>query len=117
MSEGEDFESRAQQVLQCVENEGTYHTHTNNKDYEALCSALSEVRDDTEIVHTTEYATFLKAMHGALVIVLEKIKPQFEHYEDAQDKHKARNTCLEILQRLPCNEVRSFTLYSYLIRF
>jgi transformation/transcription domain-associated protein len=69
---------------------------------------LSEVRDAIEIVHTSEYAGFLRAMHGVLLSVLQNVSPQFEHQADAQDGQKARNTALEILQRLPSNEVCFF---------
>lgn len=61
----------------------------------------TELRDSIEIVHTSEYLNFLKAFFPAFRRVLAGTKPQFKD----GDEHKLRNTVLEILNRLPHNEV------------
>lgn len=61
----------------------------------------TELRDSIEIVHTSEYLNFLKAFFPAFRRVLAGTKPQFKDC----DEHKLRNAILEILNRLPHNEV------------
>eukprot|EP00897_Mesotaenium_endlicherianum_P005503 jgi/Mesen1/4981/ME000248S04265 len=62
----------------------------------------TEVRDSIEIAHTSEYQNFLKSYFRVFWQVLTQItKPQLTDSAD----HKVRNVILEILNRLPHNEV------------
>jgi transformation/transcription domain-associated protein len=63
--------------------------------------ATEEVRDKIEIVHTSEYQNFLKAYFPVFQQLLLETKPQSTETVE----HKLRNVLLEILNRLPHNEV------------
>eukprot|EP00959_Pyramimonas_sp_CCMP1952_P428520 8975654-Pyramimonas_sp.AAC.1 len=68
---------------------------------EKLKLATEEVRDKIEVVHSSEYGNFLKAYFPAFKQLLTETKPQSTETEE----HKLRNVLLEILNRLPHNEV------------
>ena len=61
----------------------------------------TEVRDAIEIVNTSEYPKFLAAYLPAFQKVLETVPPQLADTPE----HKLRNVVLEILNRLPHNEI------------
>lgn len=61
----------------------------------------TEVRDAIEIVNTSEYPKFLAAYLPAFQKVLESVPPQAED----SPEHKLRNVVLEMLNRLPHNEI------------
>lgn len=71
---------------------------------------VTEVKDNIEIVHTQEYETFLKYLFPAFRKVLEELTspPRFTE----GPLQKIRYVVLEILYRLPYNEVSHKIHYS-----
>eukprot|EP00898_Chlorokybus_atmophyticus_P003741 jgi/Chlat1/4368/Chrsp29S04524 len=64
--------------------------------------AATEIRDIIEVVHTSEYPNFLSSFCRPVCQLLMKTSPQ----KTAENlEHKLRNVLLEILNRLPHNEV------------
>lgn len=61
----------------------------------------TEIRDNIEIVHTAEYRNFLQYLFPVFYNVLRQGQPQFN---DGPDQ-KIRNIILEILNRLPNNDL------------
>jgi transformation/transcription domain-associated protein len=61
---------------------------------------VSEIRDNLEVVHTAEYANFLKFLFPVFYNALRQGTPQLQDGPE----HKIRNVLLEILNRLPNNE-------------
>ena len=70
-------------------------------DIKAKLAVASEIKDSMEIVHTVEYDNFLKFYLPAFKQLLKEIPPQTSETPE----HKLRNQILEILNRLPHNEV------------
>lgn len=62
---------------------------------------VTEMRDSIEIVHTSEYGNFLKHLFPAFHKLLVDGRPQFTEGPE----QKIRNMLLEVLNRLPNNEV------------
>jgi hypothetical protein len=62
---------------------------------------VTEMRDSIEIVHTSEYGNFLRHLFPAFHKLLVEGKPQFTEGPE----QKIRNMLLEVLNRLPNNEV------------
>ncbi len=62
----------------------------------------AEVREAIEVVHSQDYGAFLEHFLKAFVEVLTVVtKPQLEN----NDIHKTRSTILEVMSRLPHNDV------------
>lgn len=70
-------------------------------DVEERLKLATEIRDNIEIVHTPEYANFLKYLFPVFYNILRQGQAQVG---DAGPQHKLRNVILEILSRLPNNE-------------
>ena len=84
---------------------GNFEEHARNlaeesRGTEARLRTATEIRDSIEIVHTSEYANFLKAFFPVFTKILQLGTPRFE---DGPEQ-KLRNVSLEILNRLPHNE-------------
>ncbi|KAK9813301.1 hypothetical protein WJX72_012102 [[Myrmecia] bisecta] len=62
---------------------------------------LIEIRDGMEIVHSADYLLFLKAFFGVFCQLLQNSQPQ----QSDNMEHRLRNLVLEILNRLPANEM------------
>jgi hypothetical protein len=62
---------------------------------------VSEIKDSLEIVHTVEYDNFLKFYFPAFKQLLKEIPPQRVN----SPENKLRKNILDILNRLPHNEV------------
>ena len=56
---------------------------------------MAEVRESIELVHTAEYANFLRVFFPPFVQLLRDLPPSFSDNAD----HKLRNVLLEILNR------------------
>ena len=69
-------------------------------DTEKRLRTATEIRDSIEIVHTSEYANFLKAFFPVFNKILQHGSAKFEDCPE----QKLRNVLLEILNRLPHNE-------------
>jgi hypothetical protein len=61
----------------------------------------TEVKDSLELVHTANYANFLKFYLPVFKQLLKEVPPQTSNTPE----HKLRNQLLEILNRLPHNEL------------
>lgn len=61
----------------------------------------TEIRDNIEIVHTSEYVNFLTHLFPVFYNILRQGQPQFN---DGTEQ-KLRNIILEILNRLPNNDL------------
>jgi transformation/transcription domain-associated protein len=70
-------------------------------DVKAKLVVASEIKDSMEIVHTVEYDNFLRTYLPAFRQLLKEIPPQTS--ETPEDK--LRHMMLDILNRLPHNEV------------
>lgn len=68
---------------------------------DALAAARG-LREQMEVVHTTEYPLMLSALLPAFSTILTKTTP---NPDPASTEHKLRNTVLEIMSRMPSNEV------------
>jgi transformation/transcription domain-associated protein len=72
-------------------------------DLEDALAAAIELRQGMEVVHTTEYPLLLSALLPAFSTILtHKTIPTSD---TGTIQHKLRNTVLELLSRLPTNEV------------
>ena len=72
-------------------------------DLEDALLAATELREGIEIVHTTEFPLMLSALLPAFSTILtHKTKPS---PDTLSTQHKLRNTILEIISRMPSNEV------------
>ena len=72
-------------------------------DLKAKLQLATEVKDSIEIVHTAEYSNFLKFYLPRFSVMLAEVPPQ----KSENTEHKLRNVLLEIINRLPHNEVPS----------
>lgn len=70
-------------------------------DIEARRRATDSLKDSQELLHTKEYPKFLKVFFDPLVAQLAGTQPQFEDTE----LQKLRHSVLEVLSKLPPNEV------------
>ncbi|WIA37453.1 hypothetical protein OEZ86_014371 [Tetradesmus obliquus] len=70
-------------------------------DIEARKKATDSIKDSQELWHTKEYRRFLEVFFDPLVQQLTSTPPQFEDSE----LHKLRHSVLEVLSKLPPNEV------------
>jgi transformation/transcription domain-associated protein len=72
-------------------------------DLDDALAAATELREGIEIVHTTEFPLMLSALLPAFSTILtNKTKP---NPDTLSTQHKLRNTILEIISRMPSNEV------------
>lgn len=72
-------------------------------DLEEALAAAMELREGIEIVHTTEFPLLLSALLPAFSTILtNKTSPT---PDTTSTQHKLRNTILELLSRMPSNEV------------
>ena len=72
-------------------------------DLDDALAAATELREGIEIVHTTEFPLMLSALLPAFSTILtHKTKP---NPDTLSTQHKLRNTILEIISRMPSNEV------------
>ena len=83
---------RAHPAYRCRQDESA--------DTEKRLRTATEIRDSIEIVHTSEYANFLKAFFPVFNKILQHGSAKFEDCPE----QKLRNVLLEILNRLPHNE-------------
>ena len=83
---------RAHSAYRCRQDESA--------DTEKRLRTATEIRDSIEIVHTSEYANFLKAFFPVFNKILQHGSAKFEDCPE----QKLRNVLLEILNRLPHNE-------------
>ena len=83
---------RAHSAYRCHQDESA--------DTEKRLRTATEIRDSIEIVHTSEYANFLKAFFPVFNKILQHGSAKFEDCPE----QKLRNVLLEILNRLPHNE-------------
>jgi len=68
-----------------------------------MLKIASEIRENIEVVHTSEYyERFLKSFLNTFIKILKEGKPVFQSDSNEQ---KLRNLCLEILNRLPNTDV------------
>eukprot|EP00882_Tetradesmus_deserticola_P031002 GHRQ01035036.1.p1 GENE.GHRQ01035036.1~~GHRQ01035036.1.p1 ORF type:complete len:256 (+),score=123.77 GHRQ01035036.1:160-927(+) len=70
-------------------------------DIEARKKATDAIKDSQELWHTKEYRRFLEVFFEPLVSQLTSTPPQFEDSE----LHKLRHSVLEVLSKLPPNDV------------
>jgi hypothetical protein len=70
-------------------------------DIEARKKATDAIKDSQELWHTKEYRRFLEVFFDPLVSQLTSTPPQFEDSE----LHKLRHSVLEVLSKLPPNDV------------
>ena len=75
--------------------------HADAAPAERLALAV-EIRDGIEIVHSNEYINFLKHFFPAFTELLASTPPGSED----GPSHRLRNVVLEVLSRMPQNEVR-----------
>ena len=82
----------------------------------AACDAIAELRDNFELVHSTEYPTMLSVLLPVFASILKTIPcapPSMDvasHYAAAatateRPEHRIRHAVLEICTRLPQNEI------------
>jgi hypothetical protein len=77
-------------------------------DLKTKLQLATEVKDSIEIVHTAEYSNFLKLYLPHFSRLLSEVPPQ----KTENTEHKLRNVLLEIINRLPHNEVRYCSTYT-----
>ena len=71
-----------------------------------LYKIITSLRERIEIVHTQEYSNFLKYLFPAFkAILLSRVQPQVSRSNYDAKKDKIRNGVLDILTRLPMNNV------------
>ncbi|BDA47386.1 probable transcription-associated protein 1 [Coccomyxa sp. Obi] len=87
----------------------------SSSDFEGLAQALqapdagveqqlarvTEIRESIELVHTQEYGIFLRHFMVPFLNLLQTVPPSFKD----NTEHKLRNVVLEILNRLPHNDL------------
>lgn len=72
-------------------------------DLDDALAAATELREGMEIVHTTEFPLLLSALLPAFSTILtHRTSPT---QDTTTTQHKLRNTILELLSRMPSNEV------------
>ena len=77
-------------------------TNLDSGDAEKRLQAVSDLRERIEIVHTSEFSKFMSTLFPTFKNLLSvQVKPQMEE----NDHNKFRNVLLEILNRLPNNDV------------
>ncbi|EFA78297.1 protein kinase [Heterostelium album PN500] len=75
----------------------------NNNELNALLQIVTEIRDNIEVIHSSEYSSFLQFLFPVFYnIVRQGIPVQFDANSTEQ---KIRNIILEILNKLPNNEL------------
>lgn len=79
-------------------------------DLQERLTLVTEIRDNIELVHTIEYKNFLQYLFPAFFNQLRSVQPQFN---DGPEQ-KIRNIILEILNRLPSNELLRPTVQNLL---
>jgi len=89
------------------------------KDVIKLYKVLLAIKENIEIAYTSEYRSLLMHVHDKLLLTLRVIEPEVSFVETADEQQRlhipeaqrVRNTVLEILLRLPCNEhIRDYAL-------
>ena len=88
-------------------------TTTKTTDVIKLYKVLLAIKENIEIAYTSEYRSLLMHVHDKLLLTLRVIEPEVSFVETADEQQRlhipeaqrVRNTVLEILLRLPCNEV------------
>ncbi|EGG23993.1 protein kinase [Cavenderia fasciculata] len=74
-----------------------------NSDYQQLLTFVQEIRDNIEVIHTGEYGHFLQYLFPVFYNILRNLNVAI--LDSQSTEHKIRNTILEILNKLPNNEL------------
>eukprot|EP01133_Synstelium_polycarpum_P011916 gene11916-13884_t len=69
----------------------------------SLLAMVTEIRDNIEVIHSGEYSSFLQFLFPLFYNILRQGQVQFN--DAAATDQKIRNTILEILNKLPNNEL------------
>jgi hypothetical protein len=85
----------------CTHTTPTTHKQIIHTDIETRKKATDNIKDSQELWHTKQYGKFLDVFFEPLVAQLTSTPPQFEDSE----LHKLRHSVLEVLSKLPPNDV------------